>query len=62
MNMQFKEAQQLRRNWDGKPCKHPAFDREYDLGAHTGDFICTTCGEVFSPQEKERIECNRTVK
>jgi RecJ-like exonuclease len=28
-------------------CKHPRSEKEYYLGAQTGDRICLDCGEVF---------------
>jgi hypothetical protein len=45
--MQAKDANRLRQKWGDKPCTHPKFDKEYDLGAQTGDYVCTTCGEAF---------------
>lgn len=48
--MQMSKAEQLRRAWAEKgnpPCEHPQLDREYYLGADTGDYVCTTCGTVF---------------
>ena len=45
--MQIEEAAALRRAWKAKgnpPCEHPEVDREYYLGANTGDHVCTTCG------------------
>lgn len=45
--MQMDKAQRLRKAWGDKPCDHPHLEREYCLGAHTGDSVCTTCGEAF---------------
>ena len=45
--MQSSKAAQLRRAWEAKgnpPCAHPGVEKEYDLGADTGDEVCTTCG------------------
>lgn len=45
--MQLGEAMELRERWIAKgdpPCNHPHLDKEYDLGADTGDYVCTTCG------------------
>lgn len=42
------------RDWREKgspPCEHPDLDSEFYLGSRTGDKVCTTCGEDFSPQE-----------
>ena len=44
--MQARDAAQLRKEWGNKPCDHPKWEREYDLGAQTGDYVCTTCGKV----------------
>ena len=47
--MQLEEATRLRKAWEAKgnpPCEHPKTEREYALGAHTGDTVCTTCGET----------------
>lgn len=53
--MQIRQAAELRRTWGKKPCFHPAFDKEYDLGGQTGDYICTTCGETFMMSEYENL-------
>lgn len=42
--MQVKEAIELKRRWGDKPCEHPTLDKEYNLGAATGDYACTKCG------------------
>lgn len=42
--MQQDKAQELNERWGDKPCDHPHLEKEYILGAQTGDFICTTCG------------------
>ena len=50
--MQLAQAAALRRNWEAKgnpPCEHPEVDKEYDLGADTGDEVCTTCG-TYGPR------------
>ena len=57
--MQRKRALQLRREWGEKPCAHAAFAREYDLGAHTGDYVCTTCGRTFTWREKTEMVAAR---
>jgi len=44
--MQAGKGDQLRREWGDKPCDHPYLEKEYHLGMHTGDYICTTCGEA----------------
>ncbi len=42
--MQTSEAKDLRDRWGDAPCDHPHIEKEYDLGAATGDWCCTTCG------------------
>ena len=47
--MQSSKAAQLRQAWEAKgnpTCAHPHVEKEYDLGADTGDEACTTCGAV----------------
>lgn len=45
--MQIAKVMELRRNWEAKgnpPCSHSSLDKEYYLGAATGDYACTACG------------------
>lgn len=45
--VQMSETSAAMRAWEeeGRPlCKHPHMEREYAVGAHTGDDVCTTCG------------------
>jgi hypothetical protein len=45
--MQMYDAIVLQELWKRKgkpPCEHPTLDREYSLGAYTGELVCTTCG------------------
>ena len=54
--MQAEEASQLRDIWARKgnpPCDHPELDKEYYLGAQSGDYVCTTCGKCFMTSELE---------
>jgi hypothetical protein len=44
-DMQMLAAATLKKVWGDKPCEHPVLDKEYHLGAATGDYACTTCGE-----------------
>jgi len=44
--MQHDKAQEISEKWGDKPCDHPRLEKEYILGASTGDFICTTCGKT----------------
>ena len=57
MPMQMKQAQQLRDVWAAKgnpQCDHPRLDKEYHLGADTGDVVCTKCGETWWRNDPER--------
>jgi hypothetical protein len=53
--MHSKIAKRLKRKWGDKPCDHPAFDSEYFFGTYTGSYVCTQCGKLFSPEEKDKI-------
>ena len=46
--MQADEVAELRENWGEKPCNHDHVEKEYYLGAQTGDYVCTTCGRDFT--------------
>jgi hypothetical protein len=52
--MQANKAADLKKAWKDKPCSHPQVEKEYYLGAQTGDYVRTTCGETFIPSELER--------
>src|SRR2546421_5995261 len=55
-------AAKLREAWreaGNKPCTHPAFEGEYMHGMNTGDKICTTCGECFSPPEMDMMRVRK---
>jgi hypothetical protein len=45
-----------------RPCDHPAFEKELFHGAHTGDYLCTTCGECLCAAEVTRIEAERAAQ
>jgi len=52
--MQADKARDLREKWAAKgnpPCNHPELDKEYYLGADSGDQVCTICGKNFTPDE-----------
>lgn len=52
--MEMKEVQKLIEAWQAKgdpPCDHPTLAKERYLGSSTGDKVCTTCGEDFTPHE-----------
>jgi hypothetical protein len=45
--VQAKKADQIHQAWvaEGEPeCTHEEYDKEYVLGADTGDYVCMTCG------------------
>ncbi len=50
-DMQMDEVRQLKAKWqkmlEGDPslvCDHPNYVREFYLGSHTDDRVCTRCG------------------
>jgi len=57
--VQRKKAIELQQAWGKAPCDHPAFAREYDLGARTGNYICTQCGASLTFREKGELAKNR---
>jgi hypothetical protein len=57
-----KKAIELQEKWGGKPCDHPAFSREYDLGERTGNYCCTQCGATLSFREKAELTAARAAK
>ncbi|MDB5313916.1 MAG: hypothetical protein JWO38_8118 [Gemmataceae bacterium] len=38
----------------GKPCIHPDVQKEYVMGAQTGDYRCTRCGRRVEPEDENR--------
>ena len=50
--MQSDQAKELRRRHAETPCKHPSIEKEYDRGAHTGDYVCSVCGWCFGSREE----------
>jgi hypothetical protein len=57
--VQRKKAIELQQRWGEKPCPHPSFSREYDLGERTGNYCCTQCGASFTFREKAEIVAAR---
>lgn len=57
--MQKKKATILKQQWGAKPCAHPAFAKEYDLGERTGNYVCTTCGTTFTFRQKAELTAAR---
>ncbi len=61
--MQMNDAADLRKRWEragSPPCDHPGTEREYYLGGHTGDRVCVTCGETFTPDEYEALKVQKS--
>lgn len=54
--MQLSEAKRLREEWGDKPCSHPHLVKEYYLGSHTEDYVCTTCGRSFHRSELDKFK------
>lgn len=50
--MQFDEIKDIREKWGDKPCDHPNIEKEYMLGAQTGDYVCTQCG-ITNPKRED---------
>jgi transcription initiation factor TFIIIB Brf1 subunit/transcription initiation factor TFIIB len=50
--MQKKQAMKLQEAWGAKPCDHPTFAKEYDLGERTGNYVCAQCGAVLTFRER----------
>ena len=57
--LQRKKAVELQQQWGNKPCDHPTFSREYDLGERTGNYCCTQCGASLSFREKAELTAAR---
>jgi hypothetical protein len=56
--MQMSKAAELQKEWAAKgspPCDHPRLESEFYLGTRTGDKICATCGEDFSPHQLRQM-------
>jgi hypothetical protein len=48
----------IRAKWEqaGRPpCSHVRLDKEYYLGAQTGDYVCLDCGEDFMRSEVDAM-------
>jgi uncharacterized Zn finger protein (UPF0148 family) len=57
--MQASEAAKLPEEWGEKPCNHDHIEKEYYLGAHTGEYVCITCGRNFTSMEKAERDRQR---
>lgn len=47
VSMKLEEANERKENWGIRPCKHERLEKEYYMGAQTGDKVCVTCGSTF---------------
>jgi hypothetical protein len=61
--VQLSKLAEIRAQWvaaGDKPCDHPKTDREYHLGAQTGDVGCLVCGESWprggEPPRREQAD------
>ena len=54
--MQARDVAQLQEEWGEKPCNHAHVEKEYYLGADTGDYVCITCGKEFTSREEAERE------
>ena len=57
--MQAKKAAQLRENWGDKPCPHESLAKEYDQGTRSGNYVCKTCGRLFTFGERAEWKARR---
>ena len=61
IDMDYKKAEELRKEWGNKPCSHPkGFVKETHLDSEfvavkTGDFVCPICGQDFTKDEVDKI-------
>ena len=64
MAIEYKKVLKLQEAWGDKVCNHPRFEKEVYgmvtvsgyIETKTGDYVCMQCGEVFTKEEKERLE------
>ncbi|MCW2922398.1 MAG: hypothetical protein JWL76_2272 [Thermoleophilia bacterium] len=48
--MQADDGNKIRARWKesgGGTCAHGDYEKEYYLGADTGDYVCKSCGETW---------------
>ena len=57
--MQMDKIEELRKEWGTKPCDHPNVEKEYYLGAQTGDYACTQCGRTKSSKQEFNNDNNK---
>ncbi len=49
--MDAEEAQRLRREWFGKPCRHVQIEKEEIRGREMNEYVCLTCGSEFGSRK-----------
>lgn len=57
--MQCNDAEKLRDNGKYSGCKHPRIEKEYYLGTHTGDYVCSSCGKNYMSRKDWEIDTSR---
>jgi hypothetical protein len=57
--MEYAVAQKIKETWGRKPCDHPAFEKEYYVGAFLINWVCTQCGQEFTIAQKLEIDSTR---
>ena len=58
--MQAKKAAQLREAWGTeKPCPHESLAKEYDQCVRTGNYVCKSCGKLFTFSERAEWKAKR---
>jgi hypothetical protein len=55
--MEMREAYRRQLKRGDRPCTHPNVEREYYLGSHTGDSVCTVCGAAVEPDKLDHAHC-----
>jgi len=60
--MQFEDAMKLKKLWGDKPCNHPTLEKEYEMGAATGDYCCTQCGQSGWGSDWNKKEDSSVIK
>lgn len=68
IGMDYKKAEELRKEWGSKPCSHPkGFVKETHLDSEfvavkTGDLVCPICGQDFTKDEVDKMMSARNSK
>lgn len=54
--MQYEKGKELRDSGKEKTCDSHDYEKEYYLGADTGDYICTKCGHTITHAEYRKLK------